>query len=471
MMTLKKTFVSNLVFSFGTQVVSIVVSLIMTLGIPKILNIQDFGFWQLFIFYSGFIGFFQLGLSDGMYLKYGGKQFELINKVIIKSEILYFLFFQIGMSLIIVIYLLFAELTYPRMYVLLAFSIYSIIGNLITWLGFLLLATNNIKRYSKSVLIEKLIFVILLLLIFLNNNFSLYSIIVIFIISKVFNLVYLMYLYESYSKIKVLSFKKTLRFIKSDISAGSVLMMSNIASTLILGIGRFTIDNKWGIEVFGKVSLALSATYFFLLLLNQISFSLFPMLRMIKLSSQQIILKSGSYLMSNLLMAIFVFYYPTVFFLKLWIPQYQESLDYLMVLMPICLFEGKMQMINTTYFKTLKKQNALFFINISVLALSIILTLISAYFFESIHAILFSMLICLTVRYIISYLFLIKIFNLKRDLQIVVELLMSTVFILSIWYFEPLISLIIYSSFFLLYIVITKKILIKEFRNLTKLKI
>jgi O-antigen/teichoic acid export membrane protein len=441
----------------------------MTLGIPKFLDIQDFGFWQLFIFYSGFIGFFQLGLSDGIYLKYGGKKFEQLNKKIIKSEILHFLYFQVLIGLLIIIYLFFADLPYPRFYVILAFSIYLVIGNLITWLGFLLLATNNIKRYSKSILIEKIFFIALLSFIFLSDSLSVYSLIIVFISSKVISLTYLMYLYKDFRKIKIFNLKKSIRFIKSDVSSGAILMMSNIASTLILGIGRFAIDDKWNIEVFGKVSLALSATYFFLLLLNQISFSLFPMLRLIQKDSQRKILKSGSYLVSNLLLAIFILYYPVVYLLNIWIPQYHESLQYLMILMPICLFEGKMQMINTTYFKTLNKQKALLTINLFVLFVSIVLTVLSAYVWESIYAILFTMLFCLALRYVISYIFLFKYYKLNIDSQVYIEFFLSAIFIISLWNLSSLDSFIIYISIFTLYLFLSRKKLLKEIAYFVKL--
>ena len=179
-MSLKKEFISNIIFSIVTQIISIVVSLVMTLGIPKLLSLKDYGYWQLFIFYIGFIGFFQLGLSDGLYLKYGGKEFNNINKQIIKSQLVFAMLFQTAISLGIIAYVFFTGSEAPRFYILMAFAFYLIIGNLITLLGFLLLSTNRIKEYSKSVLVDKVSFILLLLLLFIKREISMYNLIILF---------------------------------------------------------------------------------------------------------------------------------------------------------------------------------------------------------------------------------------------------------------------------------------------------
>ena len=52
------------------------VSAILTVFVPKLLRITDYGFWQLFMFYQGYIGVFHLGWNDGIYLQIGGKKYE-----------------------------------------------------------------------------------------------------------------------------------------------------------------------------------------------------------------------------------------------------------------------------------------------------------------------------------------------------------------------------------------------------------
>jgi O-antigen/teichoic acid export membrane protein len=456
-MSLKKAFISNIIFSVATQIISIAVSLIMTLGIPKLLSLKGYGYWQLFIFYTGFIGFFQFGLSDGLYLKYGGKNFNDLNKKIIKSQLVYAILFQSFLSLCIILYVVLANIEVHRFYILIAFSVYVIIGNFITLLGFLLLSTNKIIEYSKAILVDKLSFVIILVVLYFYHTISPYSLIILFLASKLLSLLFLLPYYKDFAKVKIFQFRKSMGLIKFSVFSGIILMFSNIASTLILGVGRFIIDNKWDITTFGKVSLALSATYFFLLLISQISLSLFPVLRQLNYENQRNILIKSSDIIGIVMLGVYMLYFPLIFILQKWIPQYGESFKYLIILMPICLFEGKMQMINTTYMKSINKQKALLNINVVILAISVLLSFAAAYLFQNISFVLYSMLICLALRSIITQLYLYKFYELVPNVQIFVEVVYSVVFIFLVTYLAGNIAGIFYLVLYLLYLILIRK--------------
>lgn len=456
-MSLKKVFISNIIFSITTQIISIAVSLVMTLGIPKLLSLKGYGYWQLFIFYTGFIGFFQFGLSDGLYLKHGGKNFNNLSKEIIKSQLVYVILFQSVISFFIILYAVLANIEVNRFSILIAFSVYIIIGNFITLLGFLLLATNRIIEYSKAILVDKLSFIVILVVIYFYHAISPHSLIILFLLSKLLSLLFLLPYYKNFAVVRIFKFKKSIRLIKVSVFSGIILMFSNIASTLILGVGRFIIDNKWDIATFGKVSLALSATYFFLLLISQISLSLFPVLRQLNYENQRNILMKSSDIIGIAMLGVYMMYFPLIFILEKWIPQYGESFRYLIILMPICLFEGKMQMINTTYMKSINKQKALLNINILILVVSVLLTFISAYLFHNIFFVLYSMLICLALRSIITQLYLYKFYELVPKIQIVVEVTYSILFIFLVTHLATNTACISYLFLYLLYIVVIRK--------------
>ena len=44
-----------------------------------VLSVNDFGYWQLFIFYTSYVGFFHFGFNDGIYLLNGGKNYDELN--------------------------------------------------------------------------------------------------------------------------------------------------------------------------------------------------------------------------------------------------------------------------------------------------------------------------------------------------------------------------------------------------------
>ena len=69
---LKKIAITNLKTALLAQFISLAVNVIMSLLVPKQLNIKEFAYWQLFLFYANYVGFFLFGLNDGIYLRLGG---------------------------------------------------------------------------------------------------------------------------------------------------------------------------------------------------------------------------------------------------------------------------------------------------------------------------------------------------------------------------------------------------------------
>ena len=77
---------SDIIVAFLAQALSIASSVATTLILPKFLGIESFGYWQLFLFYVSYIGFFHLGINDGVYLINGGESRSRIDKKDINSQ-------------------------------------------------------------------------------------------------------------------------------------------------------------------------------------------------------------------------------------------------------------------------------------------------------------------------------------------------------------------------------------------------
>ena len=74
-----KAFSSDvLIFSFG-QVVLLIFGLIQSLIIPKYLSTDDYGYWQLFLLCTTYVGILHLGFLDGILVRWAGKNFDDIR--------------------------------------------------------------------------------------------------------------------------------------------------------------------------------------------------------------------------------------------------------------------------------------------------------------------------------------------------------------------------------------------------------
>lgn len=85
----------NLFYAFLGQIISLLLSFVLAIVLPKYLTLNDFAYWQLFIFYLSYIGIFHCGISDGILLRFGGKNINNIKPQFISSQLHILLLIQI----------------------------------------------------------------------------------------------------------------------------------------------------------------------------------------------------------------------------------------------------------------------------------------------------------------------------------------------------------------------------------------
>lgn len=425
----KKHALKNFIYAFGAQGISFFLNVLIALFIPKILDIKEFGYWQLYLFYFSYIGLFLFGLNDGIYLKYGGIDYSDLPKDILGIQFRISIVFELCIAIFISLGSLFCVIDPNRIYVLIMISITMVLNNLAAYLGYIFQAANETSWYSKSIIIDKLILLILIIVSIIKkiNSFKYY--ILLYLCGRSFALIYCMIKGRDIVFSKAVSLKLGLKEVFKNISIGINLMLANIASTLVIGFARFVVDGKWGIEVFGKFSLALSIENFILLFIGQVSMVIFPLLKKVSIKKQQEIYKAMRDALFVILPLAFVGYAPFSFLMGLWLPQYKDSLIYLGILLPICTFDGKMNLLCTTYFKVLRKEKILLAINIATTFLSLIFALLGAYYFVNIKITAILLVCAIAIRSYISEFYLAYLMGHKIIREVFAEFIMVTVFI------------------------------------------
>ena len=246
---------------------------------------------------------------------------------------------------------------------------------------------------------------------------------------------------------------------KDNIHIGIKLMFSNIASMLIIGIIRLAIENKWDIGTFGKISLTMSISSMLMTLINAVAMIMFPALRRSKEEQLlDIYMRIRPFVVIPML-GMLLFYYPMKTFLSFWLPEYADSLQYMAILFPMCLFECKMSLLISTYMKTLRKEKWLMQVNIITLFISFVLTILNVYVLQSLALTVFSVVILLGFRSVIAELLLSRFFNISLYKINIEEVGLSIIFIFSSWFIRDYRGMLIYLSFYILYLFNHKKTL------------
>jgi O-antigen/teichoic acid export membrane protein len=96
-------FIKNFSYTISSNLISLIISTLVVIVVPKLVGVEEYGYWQLYLFYSSYVGFLHFGWSDGIYLRYGGEEYSDLDKKIFSSQFYMMMLFQFLVAVIIVI--------------------------------------------------------------------------------------------------------------------------------------------------------------------------------------------------------------------------------------------------------------------------------------------------------------------------------------------------------------------------------
>lgn len=450
-------YIRNFSFSIFANLVTLIVTAITTFLLPKVMNGTSFGYWTLYLLYASYIGFFHFGWIDGIYLRLGGKKYEDLDKKVLNSQFWMINLVEFIITIVVSIALfIFVGEEYKQWVMLLAIlNIIPLIPR--TFFLYVLQATNRISEYGKVTVLEKISFCIIMVVGLILGIENVFVIIVIDIIAKLISLVLSIVYCRDIAFHRIKFERSDLKEAWTNMNAGVKLMLANVAGMLILGIVRLAIEDVWDVETFGKVSLVMSVSNMLMVFINAIGVVLFPMLRRTekeKLNSMYVMMRT---ILMILVFVMLLVYFPGRILLSKWLPSYSESLKYMALMFPICVFEGKMSLLINTYLKTLRQEKVMMICNMVSVGLSIITTFITIYILKDLNLAVLSISFLFAFRSVISELYLSRYMKMNMNVDILLELGLSIVFIMTAWFLSALWGTIIYVLFLLLYMVIKRK--------------
>ena len=95
-----KKITKNVFISIAVQVISLLVSVIANLIIPKFIGELEYSHWQTYVLYFSFVSFLHFGLIDGILLRYAQYDYNEIDKKILRSQFKILLIFTILLAIL-----------------------------------------------------------------------------------------------------------------------------------------------------------------------------------------------------------------------------------------------------------------------------------------------------------------------------------------------------------------------------------
>lgn len=459
-----KKIARDMVFAVFAQGLSTAVSVILTLLLPKVLGVAEFGYWQLFVFYLSYVGFFHFGINDGVYLIHGGETRDALDKKAINSQFLVSIIYQAVISVAVMLAALLGPFEAQRQFVIVWIGIILLANNCSFYLGYVFQALNETALFSFSAALDAMAFFVALVVLVVFGVDSFEPYVVFYTLAKFLRLVYCLFKARDILSAGVLTHSACVKESIESIRVGIKLMFANIVSSLILGVVRFFVDLNWGIEVFSIVSFSLSIAAFFLTFLTQISMVLFPNLKQLDRHGCSNAFCAMRDILDLLLPAAYILYGPITVVLNWWLPQYARGIQLFAVLFPICIFEGKMDIVGTTFFKVLREEKRLLEVNLATLLFSFACTLFGTYALNSVEFVLFCVVIALAFRCLLSELLIGRKLNVAQTKLSFVSAILSVGFVITAQLFTPLLTSAIFLFVYSAYLVINKTVLRKMFK-------
>lgn len=449
-----KRILSNFSYAFISNGLNLLVSVVVALIVPKILGVKEYSYWQLYSFYSSYVGFFHFGWADGIYLKFGGKSYEELDKQYFATQFWLLVVMELFITLGIGFFAWNFGEDYHKSFVITMTGICCLVKLPCTMLQYLLQTTNRIGAFAKNCMLERLIYGLIVIGTLMAGVHRYEVLLGADLIAKVCTLLQLCYSCKDIVGKGIKNVIQGIREAWENICVGSRLMFANIAGLLLTGIVRFAIEAKWDVEAFGKVSLTMTVSNLMMVFIGAVSIVIYPVLRNTpkeKLSEIYSLLRS---MLMIPLLGLLMVYYPAKELLSAWLPQYADSLRYMALLFPMCIFESKMTMLINTYLKTLRRERIILAVNWIAVGLTLILTALTVYVWESLTLAVVSLTLLLGIRSMMAELALCRCLKIHGMKDMIMEFLLALIFVTVSWSVQSWWCMVLYGACFFVYVML-----------------
>lgn len=236
--------------------------------LPSVLTVAAYGHYKEYTLYMSFVYLFNLGFNDGIYIKYGGKHIDNLDKDQIIGEYNFIRVFQFIMFIPVLLFGL--SVNDP---VLIVFSFSSFFVTLITYHNNFLQATGRFHIFSNANILKSIIYISALLFgVFILKSDSYVT----YIILSAFSY-FAIFLYYEYYFYKDFGFKPNFS-IKGKLSlfqVGIFILLANMSLTFVGNIGNWIVNFGFNIEDFAQYSFQNSILNVLLLIINSVGMVFF----------------------------------------------------------------------------------------------------------------------------------------------------------------------------------------------------
>lgn len=415
----------------GSNILQMISGVLVGLLLPKIIGISDYGYYKTFTLYSSYVGLLHFGFSDGIYLKYGGKKYEELNK----EKFRFYSVSMIIMEMVISVIILFSSLLFLKKeyrFIFICIAIYLVANNLTSYFQMISQITRRFTELSlrnviQSFFISLSIIILWILKIALKINISYRVYTSIYIAIYAILAIWYMLTYKEIVfgiKEKSSSFVEILRLIQ----IGFPLMLSNLCLTLLITIDSQFVNVLFDTDTYAIYAFAYNLLALITTALNAISTVLYPIMR----RARGYAIKKA-YPMLNMLIIILVafciaVYFPLSWFVGFFLPKYIQSIAIFRVILPGLIFSSATTLVIHNYYKVEGKAFTFFVQSLVVLAIACLSNAIAYAFWRTPQSISWASVCVMLLWYVIADKYISQKYNASTVKNLTFSLVVTVTF-------------------------------------------
>ena len=403
--------------------------------VPKIMEVETYGYYKTFSLYISYVGFFGVGVAEGIYLLFAGKNIDDIPKGKIKQTFRILLLIEIALMGIISLISIFLSTAYRIIGI--SFAINVVAATLIMYFQFLSQATERFTEYSIVNIVKSVITIVLVVALFawymwfgLSEVKFYYVILITVVTNYILTFIYI-FLYRKY-----LFGKDDREYDKNDFVAkvfkyGIPLLISNLVCSLLLTIDRQFVNILFDKEEYGIYAFAYNMLALITTATSAISVVIYP----IMLKSDENGIKDDypylSSIVSTFVFGCLVAYFPLYLIVVNFLSKYSDSMPIFRIIFPALVVQSVISIVMQNNFKKLNKNMIYFYVSLFILIMSIVANIIAYLIFKSTEAISIASVIVSFMWYIILQAYFIKKYHISWIKDFIYIILTSVAFYLS----------------------------------------
>lgn len=421
---------------FSANALQLISNLIIGFVVPVVMNIEEYANLKTYMLFISYVGLLHFGFPDGLFIKYGGKRINDVNKEELKGEHNFFVIFQLVVSSIFFIISIIS-----KNIIVFLFSISILPIMLQCFHKNIAQATGDFNKYSKIMYIytiSYLVMNVILALIMKEHNYVLYCLTT--FVSNLVSVLFFEYkFFHNYKNYTSLYDKKQ---IKNTIKKGFFIMLGNLIVLGLFSIDKWFVKLFYSTEDFAYYSFAVSMINIVNTLVGAISITFYNYLCLNNNAKNINVLKKLLITFGGLASAC---YFPLSIIVNVFINKYVPSLKIIAITFAVFPY---MILVNALYlnlYKVNKDEKKYLKVVIFIFIISIVLNVLATIAIKNTTSIAFATLITIIIWVIYSTIDLKKVLVEKKMFYYLFAL--TIVFIICTRYLN-------YYSGFLIYCII-----------------